>query len=227
MNMDMFWSATASLFVRAIPAHLMAYYPFRGHLRFPLWKVLLPVVLIQSVNSLLYGYAVAQTGVGRMVEYGFALIYIAIYFFSVRDDRTKVLFLHLFVTDYLLILRGVSTFIEARFFYHPGMSLDSWTSVLFNLAVLATSAPFALRFFANARDKVLNTDAPVFWRTIWMILAFTTAIVMSFTSDFQAETVRSFRFLFARVLLLLCIFVVYSILLDALDGIRRQVALTE
>ena len=127
----------------------------------------------------------------------------------------------------MLILRGVSTFLEARFFYHPGMSLDSWTSVLFNLAVLAASAPFSLRFFANARDKVLNSDAPVFWRTIWMIPAFTTAIVMSFTSDFQAEKVRSFRFLFARVLLLLCIFVVYSILLDALDSIRRQAVLAE
>ena len=227
MNMDIFWPATANLFVRAIPAHLMAYYPFRDRLRFPLWKVLLPVVLIQSVNSLCYGYAVAQIGVGRMVEYGFALIYMAIYFLSVRDDRTKVLFLYLFVTDYVLILRGVSTVLEARFFYHPVMSMDSWTSVLFNLAVLTASAPFALRFFANARDKVLNTDAPVFWRTIWMIPAFTTAIVMIFTSDFQAEKVRSFRFLIARVLLLLCVFVVYSILLDALDGIRRQAVLAE
>ena len=144
MNMDIFWPATASLFVQAIPAHLMAYFPFRDRLRFPLWKVLLPVVLIQSVNSLCYGYAVAQTGVGRMVEYGFAFIYMAIYFFSVRDDRTKVLFLYLFITDYVLILRGVSTFLEARLFYHPGMSLDSWTSVLFNLAVLLLLCVFVV-----------------------------------------------------------------------------------
>ena len=50
---------------------------------------------------------------------------------------------------------------------------------------------------------------------------------MIFTNDFQVEQVRSFRFLFARVLLLLCIFVVSTILLDALDGIRRQAALAE
>ena len=113
--MDIFWPAAVSLFVRAIPAHLMAYWPFRDRLRFPLWAALMPVVLIQIGQSLLYGYAAAQTGAGRMMEYGFALVYMAIYFFSVRDNRTKVLFLYLFVTDYVLILRGASVFLEARF----------------------------------------------------------------------------------------------------------------
>ena len=225
--MDIFWPAAVSLFVRAIPAHLMAYWPFRDRLRFPLWAALMPVVLIQIGQSLLYGYAAAQTGAGRMVEYGFALVYMAIYFFSVRDNRTKVLFLYLFVTDYVLILRGASVFLEARFFYRPGMSFDSWVSVLFNLAALAVSAPFMLRLFSEAREKVFSVDAPGFWRTAWMVPAFTTVIVMIFTFDFDADNARTFSFLLARTLLLLCVLVVYSILLNALDGIRRQAALTE
>ena len=225
--MDIFWPAAVSLFVRAIPAHLMAYWPFRDRLRFPLWAALMPVVLIQIGQSLLYGYAAAQTGAGRMMEYGFALVYMAIYFFSVRDNRTKVLFLYLFVTDYVLILRGASVFLEARFFYRPGMSFDSWTSILFNLAALAVSAPFMLRLFSEAREKVFGVDAPGFWRTAWMVPAFTTVIVMIFTFDFDAGNARTFSFLLARALLLLCVLVVYSILLNALDGIRRQAALTE
>ena len=227
MNMDIFWPAAVSLFVRAIPAHLMACWPFRDRLRFPLWAALMPVVLIQIGQSLLYGYAAAQTGAGRVMEYGFALVYMAIYFFSVRDNRTKVLFLYLFVTDYVLILRGASVFLEARFFYHPGMNFDSWTSILFNLAALAVSAPFMLRLFSEAREKVFGVDAPGFWRTAWMVPAFTTVIVMIFTFDFDADNARTFSFLLARTLLLLCVLVVYSILLNALDGIRRQAALTE
>lgn len=226
MNMDIFWAAV-SLFVRAIPAHLAAYYPFRDRLRFPLWTALLPVVLIQIGQSLVYGYTVVQGSGGRGVELGFALIYMAIYFFSVRDNRMKVLFLYLLVTDYVLILRGISVFIEARLFYHPDMNFDSWISVLLNLAVLAVSAPFMLRLLSNAREKVFGMDAPAFWRTAWMVPAFTTIIVMIFTSDFDVGKVRSFSFLLARVLLLLCVFVVYSSLLDALDGIRRHAALTE
>lgn len=227
VNMSVFWPAAASLFVRAAPAHLMAYYPFRDRLRFSVWAALLPVALIQIGQSFLYGYAVMRGGNGQVVSYGFALVYMAIYFFSVRDDRLKVLFLYLLVMDYVMILRGGASFLEARLFYHPGMNFDSWISVLLNLAVLVVTAPFMLRLFSDAREKVLRTEAPMFWRTAWLVPACTTTIVMIFTADFALEKVGSFAFLFSRVLLLLCVFVVYSILLDALDGIRHQAALTE
>ena len=227
VNMGVFWPAAVSLFVRAIPAHLMAYWPFRDRLRFPLWAVLLPVALIQLGQSLFYGYTVMAGGNGQAVSYSFAPVYMAIYFFSVRDDRFKVLFLYLLVTDYVMILRGAAAFLEARFFARPGMNLDSWVSVALNLAELAVSAPFMLRLFSNAREKVLGVDAPVFWRTAWVVPACTTAIVMVFTAGMEVRNAGSFEFLFARALLLLCVFVVYSTLLDALDGIRRQAALAE
>ena len=38
-----------------------------------------------------------------------------IYFFSVRDSRSKILFLYLFITDYTMILWGAAAFLEARF----------------------------------------------------------------------------------------------------------------
>ncbi len=225
--MNLFISAAINNFVLSIPSHLMAYYPFRDRMRFSLWKVLLPVCLLQIANSLFYGHTILQGGNGQLVAYGAAPIYMAIYFFAVREDRFKVLFLYLFVTDYTMILRGAAVFVEARFFYQPEMDFTSWASTLLNLALLAVSAPFMLRLFTDARDKVLSTDAPVFWRTAWMVPAFTTAIVVIFTADFQPEKVRTPGFLFARVMLLLSMFVVYSNLLNALDGIRRQAALKE
>lgn len=226
------WSAAANLLVHSIPAHLMAYLPFRDRMRFPLWKVLLPVGLVQLAECALYGYVVQSGGSGLAVEYGFALFYMAAYFFAVRDSGRKLLFLYLFVTDYTMILWGGSAFLEARFFYDPaayspGTGFTSWTSVLLSLTVLAATAPFMLRYLASAREKVFSVDAPAFWRTAWLIPAFTTAIVTLFTDAYSVEEIRSFRFLFARVLLLLCGFVIYSILLDALDGIRRQAALEE
>lgn len=227
MNWMVFCSAAASLFVRAVPAHLMAYWPFRDRLRFPLWAALLPVALIQIGQSLLYGYAAIAGGNKLAVSYGFALVYMAIYFFSVRDSRFKILFLYLLVTDYVMILRGTATFLEARFFCRPDMNFDSWISVALNLAALVVSAPFMLRLFSNAREKVFSVDAPGFWRTAWVVPACTTAMVMIFTAGMELRNAGSFQFLFTRVLLLLCVLVVYSTLLDALDGIRRQAALTE
>ena len=221
------WSAAINLMIQAIPAHLMAYWPFRDRLRFPLWKALLPVCLLQITETVFFGTIVQAGGDGMKLAYGFALVYMGIYFFSVRDSRSKILFLYLFITDYTMILWGAAAFLEARFFYDPGANFTSWKSVLFTLAVMAVTAPLMLRYQNQAKEKVFSTDAPEFWRTAWLIPAFTTAIVQIFTGDLSADNVRSFRFLFARVLLLLSVFVVYSILLDALDGIRRQAALTE
>lgn len=221
------WSAAINLMIQAIPAHLMAYWPFRDRLRFPLWKALLPVCLLQIAETVFFGTIVQAGGDGMKPAYGFALVYMGIYFFSVRDSRSKILFLYLFITDYTMILWGAAAFLEARFFYDPGANFTSWKSVLFTLAVMAVTAPLMLRYLNQAKEKVFSTDAPEFWRTAWLIPAFTTAIVQIFTGDLSADNVRSFRFLFARVLLLLSVFVVYSILLDALDGIRRQAALTE
>ena len=68
-----------------------------------------------------------------------------------------------------VIFRGLTVFWEARFFYRPDVTFDSWTSVSFSLAVLAVTAPFMFRFFCNAREKVFNTDAPLFWKTAWII----------------------------------------------------------
>ena len=225
--MSVSWSAAVNLMIQAFPAHLLAYWPFRERLRFPLWKVLLPVCLLQIAESLLFGHIVRAGGDGMPLSYGFAAVYMGIYFIFVRDDRWKVLFLYLFVADYTMILWGAAAFLEARLFYAPGMGFNSWKSALFSLAVLAATAPFMLRYLTRTKERVFTTDAPGFWRTAWLIPAFATAIVQIFTGDLSADNVRSFQFLFARVLLLLCVLVVYSILLDALDGIRRQAALAE
>ena len=226
-EVNVFLSAAANNFVLSIPAHLMAYWPFRDRLRFSLWKALLPVCLLQFGESLLFGTIAQAGGDGMKLAYGFAAIYMGTYLFSVRDSRSKILFLYLFITDYTMIVWGASAFLEARFFYDPGANFTSWKSVLFTLAVMAVTAPLMLRYLNRAKEKVFSTDAPGFWRTAWLIPAFTICIVQAYTGDLSPEEVRSFRFLFARVLLLLCTFVFYSILLDALDGIRRQAALTE
>ena len=221
------WSAAVNLMLQSLPAHLMAYWPFRERLRFSLRKVLLPVCLVQAAESLLFGYVVQAGGDGMQLAYGFAAVYMGLYLFSVRDSRHKILFLYLFIAEYTMILWGAAAFLEARFFYDPGTNFTSWKSVLFTLMVLVVTAPLMLRYLNRAKEKVFSTDAPVFWRTAWLIPAFTIGIVQAYTGDLSPEEVRSFRFLFARVLLLLCTFAFYSILLDALDSIRRQAALAE
>lgn len=225
--MTLFLTAAVSLLALEIPYHLLAYYPFRGYLRFPAWKIIFLVAAIQIMQALLYGHEIVSGNSGRMVELSFSPLYMAIYFFCVKDNRPKVMFLYLFVTDYVIILRGLAVFLESRFFYREGMVFYSLRSSFIHLAIFFASLPFMLRFFAHARDQAFRVHAPLFWRTAWLLPAFTTAIVMAFTADFSPSKVSSLRFLFTRILLLLSVFVIYSILLQSLEGIRRQAALTE
>lgn len=74
------WSAAVNLMIQAIPAHLMAYWPFRDRLRFPLWKALLPVCLLQIAETVFFGTIVQAGGDGMKLAYGFALVYMGIYF---------------------------------------------------------------------------------------------------------------------------------------------------
>lgn len=226
MEVNIFCTAALNLTLRSIPAHILAYYPFYDRLRFPVRKILFRVSALQMIQALFYGYFAAG-GSERIVEFLFMPLYMALYFYSVRDDRFKLLFLYLFVTDYTIILRGFSVFFEASLFYRRDLSFYSLRSTLIHTIATAVSLPFILHFFTRARKQVFSVDAPLFWRTVWMVPAFTTAIVMIFTCRFRPEQVRSLRFLLARTLLLLCVFVIYAILLESLDIIRNQAALAE
>ena len=158
--MSVFLSAVINYVFRAVPAHLMAYYPFRGRLRVPSWMAALLVGLLQLGQALFYGYDIWRGGSGLAVSHGFSPVYMAIYFYAVRDDRFKALFLYLLVTDYTIIFRGLTVFLEARFFYRSDMTFDSWTSVAFSLAVLAVTAPFMFRFSVTPRKRC-STPTPL------------------------------------------------------------------
>ncbi len=104
---------------------------------------------------------------------------------------------------------------------------DKLARALMSFAVFVITVPFMLLFLRKTKDRVFQTDAPMLWRTIWLLPASTTGIVFLFTGSLDVENVRQIRFLFARVLLILGMFVVYYILVKSLDMIRRQAALEE
>ena len=189
--MNISWTAAIHLFMRAMPAHLLAYYPFHGRIRGSRLKILALIVIMQVIQAFLYGLQISRGGSGRVTEFGFALIYMGIYFFSVRDDCFKLLFLYLFVMDYVIILRGLCAFLEARFFYSSDMTFYSSRSTLIHTAALAVTVPFMLCFFSRAREQVFSMDAPTFWRMAWMAPALTTGIVLIFTGSFTLEQVYS------------------------------------
>ena len=225
--MGVFWSAFFCMIAETLPFRLLAYYPFRHRLRLPVPAVAALVGGSQLVLAALYGFAALNGWSSAVPTLVFAAACLCTFLSCIRADMWKALFLCIFVTDYVIVVRGLAYFIEASLFYRPDMVLSGPRTSLIIVILFAVSSPLILWFFHRTRDRVLQTDAPAMWRTIWIMPAFTTLIVLMYTTDVTPESVRRPEFLIARVLLIELMFVVYDVLLYTLDVLRRQAALSE
>lgn len=227
MNKYFFWTAFLCETASILPYRILSYYPFRRQLRFPWQAIALVVGGTQILQSLLYAWYAAQGKPVRWIEGSIGLTCLVIFFNCIRADRWKVLFLYIFNVDYMMIVRGIAFFAEARLFREVRLVSDPLWSTGISLAVFAVTVPFMLWFLRRTKDRVFQTETPQFWRSIWLLPAFTTCIVLMFTWDLSADNVRQMRFLAARVLLIIAMFLVYYVLLQALDGIREAAAAKE
>ena len=225
--MNIFWGTLTSQLVSLIPSHFLAYYAFRDHLKIRAWKIAVLIFLIQSGFAIASAYTAAAGYSKWELECLSAPIFMLIFFFLVRADKFKLLFLYIFVMDYMMIVRAAAAFLGVWVFHDLSLALYAPAYPLIQLAILIVSYPFMLRFFDSIKKQVLQIDAPYFWRTAWLVPCLVTAIVLIYTGAYTLEQVQSWRFLPTRLLLLVCMFLVYSSMLRALDTIRRQAALAE
>lgn len=225
--MSLFWSSALCLIATTLPYRVLSYYPVRDRLRVPAWVVVVLIGTSELLGALLYGWSIVSGSTDRTIEFIFAPVCLLIYIFCVRADVFRLLFLYMFLNDYLLIGKGLALFLEARLFFAPDMTFSSLRSGAIQLAVFAVTVPFMYFFFRRTKEQVFRTEAPRLWKTIWLVPALTTFVTLAFTTDLDPETVASFRFLLARVAVLMCILVVYSVLLQSLDIIRAQAVAEE
>ena len=214
-----------SYMAELLPFHLLAYYPFRGQFRFPLWAVLSVNGFFMSVQFLLYSYQYSVNGDTRSLDILVALMSIITYLACVKADIGKLLFIYTLVVDYIMIVRGITVFWEIRFFMEPGETyslLDSPGKTIIRMIPFAVTAPFMLIFLNITKERVLRTRASQLWRTIWLIPALTSFIVLLFTWDLNMIYVSGLAFLLARVCLLIISFIVYYVLVSSLESLKLQ-----
>lgn len=213
------------ILVTTLPYRLISYYPFMDRLRFSrsLTVFLIAVSeLAMMLGVLLFNHFGLPL---RFLEYLFAPLCTILYFACIRVHWCKLAFFYFFIMDYLLIVRGISLFISM------GILMDSnamsWRLSAVNLVIFGLTLPFVMTFLRRTADRIFHTEAPQLWRIIWLVPFLTTAVVLIFTGDLSHENVTSWTFLFARICLLVCMFLVYYYLLQSLDTLRKEAALKE
>ncbi len=209
------------MLAKTMPFHLFAYVPFWNHLRFP--KRVTAVFLI--LEQLLYlGLFLLLTHIGVSIaqaQFVAIPIYGTCFFYFVKMHWGKVAFLYIFTTDYLMAIAGIVTYLGKL----PGsFGVDSWQAGALILLLFFLTLPFMLRYICKTAELVFSIDAPTIWNTIWLLPLFTSIIVLLFTYPVTETNPRT---LFARILLMLCMFLIYYHILMIIHQIQKQAAAEE
>lgn len=205
-------------FLSTIAFHLFAYAPFLEHLRVK--KRLLPVLLALIEAAHLSAFALLLSlglpfAVCKLVSIPISMLF---FFSMVNMERGKVAFVYAFAMAYALMVCGVAGNLAPRLF--PGAPGESsWQYGLLTLAVFALTAPLMLRYVKKTAQMVFETYAPRVWNTVWLLPMLTVLIVMLFTYG-KSESLLA---LFVRILLMLCILLSYSYVIESVRGFQRHV----
>ena len=214
------------VFCGTFPIRLLAYAPFLDRLRFGK-RVAAATLTVSMLLELLLVGEVIQCGHPewvRAVEFLFAPVGIAACCFNIRLAPSKLLFAYLLLVDYMIIVAGTASYLAVALLK---AGPRSWQSSVLCAVLYAVTWPVVYRLYRNAARQIYLIDAPHLWRVIWLAPALTTVTVLLFTGSLEEEQVGDWRFLFARIGLLVCVMAIYWVLVQALAGLRKQAALEE
>ena len=135
MNWPVFGKAFLYETLYSIPFFILALFPFRKQLRFPLKNITFLIFLGQLFQSSCYLYLVEHAKPTRMTDLLFAIVCLSLYFLCVKANPWKLLFLCFFIFNYIVTLRGICFFLESCFFSGSDLTFYS----LHNESMLITS----------------------------------------------------------------------------------------
>ena len=212
------------IFCTTLPSHII---PFALFWNFR-WRSRTAALVLVAANVLCKmaaaAYCLANGLYFRNLELLFAVVGFLIYCAFLRLSPFKMLFTYLLIVDYMLIIRGIAAFLAVQAFDIP---IQGWGSSFICILLYGVTLPLLLRFSRRVADLVYRTDAPQLWRIIWLIPAFVTVLTLVFTNAYLESSAGSAFFLFCRVGLLVCVFAIYYVLLQSLEGVEQQAALRQ
>ena len=207
-----------------LPSHVIAFVQYWDY---P-WRSKKLAIILESINvlfkMLVVGYALHRQWNVKSVELLISLVGAAIYFYMIQTNRFKLLFSYILIIDYLMVVRGLATFV--CFYLFPTDSI-SWDTSLICILIYLVTMPWMLVFFRRMNNHIRQIDASILWRTIWTIPALTSIVVLLFTNTFDINNAGTWQYLIARLSLLACTLAVCFLLVQALNDIERQAVLEE
>lgn len=120
------------------------------------------IVLGQLFQSFNYVFLVARGKSVRVSDIIFAFVCLFLYFLCVKANPWKLLFLSIFILNYIVTIRGICFFAESWLFYDPNITFYSLhtKSMLICFALLLLTVPFGLLFMEKDEGPDLSGRQP-------------------------------------------------------------------
>lgn len=204
-----------------LPFHLFAYVPFWNYLRFPKQ---ITVVLLIAIQFLYMGLILIMVHAGistSQAQFIAIPIYGGLFFLLVKLDYGKIAFLYILTADYLMAITAAVSFIGNTV---GNFELFSWQAATLILVFFFLTLPFMLWYIRRTAEKVFGIHIPGIWKTIWLLPLFISAMVMLLSYPPDNGDLRT---LIARLLLMLCMFLIYYHILLIIRQIQMQTVANE
>lgn len=209
--------------LNTFPFLFVGYLPAQEGLRFSKRRTLLRMVLWECGYLCIFGLLVKFGFPAVHVQYLAAPVFLALMMLNFQTDKWIILFHFIFTIDYLLAIRAATFFLCEN---NIALDFYSWQAGLVTL-VMAVSTLIPMSTFLHEILKTLmSVEIHDFWMTAWLLPFVATTMILLLTGTIRDGHVSSLALL-ARILLLLCMFMLSHLLILFMKNLQEQIIASE
>lgn len=205
-------------FCSTYPFHMFAYLPFHANLRYSGKRTVLCSAAAEFIYLVIFALLIRAGFPAVYVQYTAIPILGLFLYYLVKANIGIITFQYTFVLDYLMVIRASSFFICRQLF---NRGFYSWQSGVITLILVLLTAWFMMKRLSEIIDSLSSIQAPAIWRTAWLLPFSSTMIIFLLTGNIR-DGGFSQADLIARILLLICMFLISHTLIMLLRFFKEQ-----
>lgn len=209
--------------LNTFPFFFMGYLPMGEHLRFSKQRSLFIMVVWECAYLFLFALLVRLGFPAVYVQYLAAPIFLGLTVRIIRADIWIILFQYIFTIDYLLAIRAATFFLCEN---NIALDFYSWQAGLVTLIMTVSTLIPMSTFLREILRTLVSVGLHDFWMTAWLLPFVATTMILLLTGTVRDGHISSLALL-ARILLLLCMFMLSHLLILFMKNLQEQIIANE
>ena len=209
--------------LNTFPFFILGYMPVWENMRFSFRKSLIIMCICEFVYLSLFALLILAGFPGVSVQYLAAPVFISLMLFLIDSDIGITAFHFLFTLDYLLVIRA-ATFCICQKFLH--FSFFSWQAGIITMLLTLSTVFIMSKFLKEILADLTSVPVPGFWKTAWLLPLSATIMILLLTGNIRNGSFKS-NALLARIVLLICMFLISHLMLLFIRKLQEQVMESE